>query len=114
MRAKLSIRKKKKHILLFFIFIFLSFSQIALFFLFNQNNYDFFNNSLNNTDLKNPEKIHASAQETFTTNWLKNPTFDDPVEPVWYSKGEGDPSDVKATAGLGHANLSVIGRSIRC
>jgi len=99
---------KKLHIsILFFIFINLSFCQISLFFWLNQNNYDFFSN----TDLKNPEKIHASAQETFTTNWLENPTFDDPVEPVWYSKVEGDISDVKATAGGGHANLSVIGDS---
>lgn len=109
MIAKSRIRKKKKHLLLFFIFIILSFSQISLFFWLNQNNCDFFNNSFNNTDLKNPENIHASAQETFTTNWLENPTFDDPIEPVWYSKGEGDTSDVKAIAGFGHANLSVIG-----
>ena len=96
----------KLHIsILFFIFINLSFYQISLFFWLNQNNYDFFSN----TDLKNPENIYASAQETFTTNWLENPTFDDPIEPVWYSKEEGDTSDVKATAGLGHANLSVIG-----
>jgi hypothetical protein len=105
MIAKLRICKKKKHLLLFFIFNILLFSQISLFFWLNQNN----NNSFSNIDLKNPENIHASAQETFTTNWLENPTFDDPVEPVWYSKGEGDLSDVKATAGLGHANLSVIG-----
>ena len=109
MTTKLGIHKKKKHLLLFFIFIILSFYLIPLSFWLNQNNYDFFNNSFNNTNLKNPENIHTSAQETFTTNWLENPTFDDPVEPVWYSKGEGDTSDVKATAGLGHANLSVIG-----
>ena len=106
MLTKLLIHKKKKHLLLFFIFIILS---LPLFFLLNQNNYYFSNNSFNNTDLKNPENIHTSAQETFTTIWLENPTFDDPVEPIWYSKGEGDKSDVKATAGLGHANLSVIG-----
>ncbi len=53
--------------------------------------------------------LGLSGQESYTTQWLDNPTLDAPIEPTWYSTIEGDLSDTEALSGLGHANLSVIG-----
>ncbi|MFX1278483.1 MAG: hypothetical protein ACFFA3_03650 [Promethearchaeota archaeon] len=52
-----------------------------------------------------------TAEETLTAVWLKNPTFEDPIEPIWYPELEGDLGDVEASAGLGQVNLKIIGDS---
>ncbi|MFX1476795.1 MAG: hypothetical protein ACFFCI_01565 [Promethearchaeota archaeon] len=62
-------------------------------------------------DFKNPENPHVAAQETFTTTWLENPTFEDPIEPTWYSKIDGDMSDIRLTTSPGQANYIVIGNA---
>ncbi|MFW9866630.1 MAG: hypothetical protein ACFFEN_11085, partial [Candidatus Thorarchaeota archaeon] len=53
--------------------------------------------------------LGVSGQESFTKQWLDNPTLDAPIGPIWYSEKIGDLSDIEALSGLGHANLSVIG-----
>ncbi|MFX1476796.1 MAG: hypothetical protein ACFFCI_01570 [Promethearchaeota archaeon] len=53
--------------------------------------------------------LGVSGQESFTRQWLDNPTLDAPIEPIWYSEKIGDLSDTEALSGLGYANLSVIG-----
>lgn len=60
------------------------------------------------TEYKNPK---MTAEETLTAVWLKNPTFEDPIEPIWYSELEGDLEDVEASSGLGQVNLKIIGDS---
>ncbi|NVM38539.1 MAG: hypothetical protein HWN81_23315, partial [Candidatus Lokiarchaeota archaeon] len=50
-----------------------------------------------------------SAVENLTAIWYKNPTFNDPVEPTWYSNLEGDTSDINATSGSGQANYEILG-----
>ena len=62
-------------------------------------------------EFMDPKLPQLAAQETFTAVWLENPTFDDPIEPTWYSKIEGEPSDIKTITSLGHANYIVIGDS---
>ncbi len=103
--------QKGKHQNIVFTLLLLLLSVFLLNLINNHNFYNFQNNTLDTKKLKTPEDIHIAAQETFTVGWLENPTFDDPIEPTWYSKVEGDNSDVKATSGSGHANLSVIGDS---
>jgi len=62
------------------------------------------------TKLKNPQ---LAAQETLTAVWLENPSFDtEPIEPTWYSKIEGDISDVRATTNPSQLNHVIIGDSI--
>ncbi|MFW9772955.1 MAG: hypothetical protein ACFFEO_12430, partial [Candidatus Thorarchaeota archaeon] len=41
--------------------------------------------------------------------WFENPTFEDPIEPPWYSEIEGDLSDIKVTTSSGQANYIVVG-----
>jgi hypothetical protein len=60
-------------------------------------------------EFKEPNTPHSAAQETFTAVWFENPTFDDPIEPIWYSEIEGDLSDIKVTTNPGQANYVVIG-----
>ncbi|MFW9820242.1 MAG: hypothetical protein ACFFE5_11590, partial [Candidatus Thorarchaeota archaeon] len=63
------------------------------------------------SEFYNPKNPQLAAQETLTAVWLKNPTFEDPIEPTWYSELEGDLSDLEATTGSGSLNLKVIGDS---
>jgi len=44
-------------------------------------------------------------------SWVINPTFEDPIEPIWYSTLEGDLSDVQATTDPNQANFKIIGDS---
>ena len=53
----------------------------------------------------------SAAQETLTAVWFKNPTFDDPVEPEWYSQIQGDQLQVNASAGSGQANYEILGET---
>jgi hypothetical protein len=63
------------------------------------------------TEFTLPNNPQLSAQETLTAVWLENPTFEDPIEPTWYSELDGDLSDIETTAGSGNLNLKVIGDS---
>ncbi|MHA1913391.1 MAG: hypothetical protein ACW97V_03370 [Promethearchaeota archaeon] len=56
-----------------------------------------------------PKFPQLAAQETFIAEWLENPTFDDPIEPTWYSEIEGDFSDVNTSLSPGYANFDVLG-----
>ncbi|MFX1406288.1 MAG: hypothetical protein ACFFBW_04985 [Promethearchaeota archaeon] len=44
-------------------------------------------------------------------SWIKNPTFDDPIEPTWFSNIQGDFSDVSASTSPGQANFEILGDS---
>ncbi|MFW9876000.1 MAG: hypothetical protein ACFFG0_23100, partial [Candidatus Thorarchaeota archaeon] len=80
-------------------------------FIFTINQDQSLNKNTEETELIEPKNPQLSAQETLTTIWLENPTFEDPIEPTWYSELEGDLSDVEATAGLGNLNLKIRGDS---
>lgn len=41
--------------------------------------------------------------------WLDNPTFEDPIEPTWFSNITGDTSDVNATTSPGQVNFEILG-----
>jgi hypothetical protein len=51
--------------------------------------------------------------ETYYTDvlWLDNPTFEDPIEPIWFPDIEGDESDVDTSTSLNQANLIIKGES---
>ncbi|MFX1570785.1 MAG: hypothetical protein ACFFCV_20800 [Promethearchaeota archaeon] len=55
-------------------------------------------------------KNQGIIQEPHTTEWLKNPTFETPIDP-WYNITEGDSTDVNATTEQDQANFEVIGDS---
>ncbi|NVM37090.1 MAG: hypothetical protein HWN81_15945, partial [Candidatus Lokiarchaeota archaeon] len=83
-------------------------SSLFMFFIFDNHNL---NDSLNKKnegfegkEFKDPQ---LSAVENLTAIWYKNPTFNDPVEPTWYSNLEGDTSDINATSGSGQANYEI-------
>ncbi|MFW9877254.1 MAG: hypothetical protein ACFFG0_29540, partial [Candidatus Thorarchaeota archaeon] len=101
---------KKKNISIFCIFFLILFSSIFIFTL-NQNANFGLNNKVEGTILEEPKIPQLEAQETLTAVWLENPTFEDPIEPTWYSELGGDVSDVEATSGLGNLNLKIRGDS---
>ena len=41
--------------------------------------------------------------------WLQNPTFDDPIEPIWFSIRNGDLSDISASTNIGSVNYEILG-----
>ncbi len=41
--------------------------------------------------------------------WLENPTFEDPIEPTWFSNIIGDTSDVDTSTGTNQANMAILG-----
>jgi len=41
--------------------------------------------------------------------WLKNPTFEDPIQPLWFSSIEGDFTDVNSSTSSGQANFEILG-----
>ena len=57
------------------------------------------------------ENVHSSAERTIKKQWIKNPTFETPIEPIRYWKNgtEGDNSDMDATTSPGQANYEVLG-----
>ncbi len=59
------------------------------------------------------EKIHYSAQRSGTTQWIKNPNFESPIEPTWFWKNGslGDNSDMDGNTTTGQANIRVLGDS---
>ncbi len=62
---------------------------------------------------ENQEKIHLSATQSFTEQWIKNPNFTSTAN--WTStKGIlGDPTDVDASISGGQANFEVLGKKGR-
>ena len=57
------------------------------------------------------EKIHSSAQQSGTTQWIKNPNFNSPIEPTWFWENGslGDNSDMDGNTTTGQANIRVLG-----
>ena len=55
----------------------------------------------------------SSAQRSVTKQWIKNPTFDSPIEPTWYWENgtEGDNSDMDASTSPDQANYEVLGET---
>jgi hypothetical protein len=60
---------------------------------------------------ENKGNLKMSGERHYKEQWLKNPTFEDPIEPTWFSTIEGDNSDVNATSGSGQANFVILGES---
>ncbi len=61
----------------------------------------------------NDQLIIKPSGETYYTDvlWLDNPTFEDPIEPIWIPDIEGDESDVGTSTSPGQANLIINGES---
>ncbi len=59
----------------------------------------------------NEQLIIKPSGETYYTDvlWLDNPTFEDPIEPIWFPDIEGDESDVDTSTSLNQANLQILG-----
>ena len=47
--------------------------------------------------------------EHLDESWLLNPTFEDPIEPTWFSASNGDLSDISASTSAGFVNYEVLG-----
>ncbi|MFW9989143.1 MAG: hypothetical protein ACFFC3_10840 [Candidatus Odinarchaeota archaeon] len=106
------IKFKKKNVSVFSIILLFLFSSLFIISI-SYNQLSKSSSNIRNEDSyysksKNPQ---LGAQETLTTVWLENPTFEDPIEPTWYSEIQGDLSDVQAITSLGQINLKVIGES---
>ena len=41
--------------------------------------------------------------------WLENPTFDDPIQPTWFSENQGDPTDINPSTSTGQVNFDILG-----
>ena len=58
-------------------------------------------NLLNISSVENRDTnfLKTSAQKAETREWIKNPTFESPIEPIWFweNGSEGDNSDMNAT-----------------
>ena len=69
--------------------------------------------SLDSVLLQSYNNLGSSGQNTFTKQWLNNTSFNDPIEPIWFSKyGElGDNLDVNATTSPGQANYEILGET---
>jgi len=56
--------------------------------------------------------INLSGETTHTdVLWLDNPTFEEPIEPIWFPDIEGDVSDVDTSTSLNQANVVIVGES---
>ncbi len=80
----------------------------SLFFPYIQNNLD-----VSYEENKDTDFVKTSAQRSVTQQWIKNPTFESPIEPTWYWENgtEGDNSDMDATTSTGQANYEVLGET---
>ncbi len=92
---------------LFILFVFI-FQTLFIIQINTSNNYP--NNFLNSTEVEKNVNIRPSAEESYTEQWLGNPTFDSPIEP-WFLLEEGDLSDVQATTSQNQGNLGVLGEA---
>jgi len=61
--------------------------------------------------LKENDNIKSKGSTSYSVQWLKNPTFTSPIQPIWYSTKSGDLSDSMVNDGGGQANITVIGKS---
>lgn len=62
------------------------------------------------SQMKSFETLKLSGQVTHQNiQWLDNPTFEEPIEPIWVSSIVGDVSDVNATTTTGQANFEILG-----
>ena len=61
----------------------------------------------------NEQLIIKPSGETYYTDvlWVDNPTFEDPIEPIWFPDIEGDESDVDTSTSLNQANIIIVGDS---
>lgn len=56
------------------------------------------------TDLKTAGIVTRS-----NIQWLENPTFDDPIQPTWFSEVQGDSTDVGSSTSAGQVNFEISG-----
>ncbi|MHA1376154.1 MAG: hypothetical protein ACTSR7_17900 [Promethearchaeota archaeon] len=58
--------------------------------------------------------INSSLQNTIIKQWIKNPTFESPIEPGWFWENgtEGDNSDMDAVSTPGQADFRVLGEEL--
>lgn len=63
--------------------------------------------------IENERNIHPSIEVPQTTQWLKNPTFESPVEPTWFwtNGTEGDNTDIEAFTSTNQANYGIMGEN---
>lgn len=88
-------------------------AQILLVFLITSSLILIFGNIYNKEiSIKEVENVKSSAQVSETKQWIKNPTFESPIEPTWFWKNgtEGDNSDIIAFSNPGEANFKVLGQ----
>ena len=87
---------------------FLILLSISLTFPFIQNNFD-----ISYEQNRDADFVKTSAERSVTQQWIKNPTFESPIEPTWYweNGSEGDNSDMDATTSTGQANYDVLGET---
>ena len=87
---------------------FLILLSISLTFPLIQNNFD-----ISYEQNRDADFVKTSAQRSVTTQWIKNPTFESPIQPTWYweNGSEGDNSDMDASTSDGTANFEVLGET---
>ena len=87
---------------------FLILLSISLFFPYIQNIVD-----VPYVENRETDFVKTSAQRSVTQQWIKNPTFESPIEPTWYWENgtEGDNSDMDATTSTNQANYDVLGET---
>jgi len=63
------------------------------------------------SELNNRRQPRLSYEVPQTTQWIKNPTFESPIEPTWFwtNGTEGDNSDVEATTSPNWADFKILG-----
>ena len=63
------------------------------------------------SESENQESVNTAAQVFETKQWIKNPTFESPIEPIWFWKNgtEGDNSDVNASSTPSQADIRILG-----
>jgi len=73
----------------------------------------YFGNNLKLPESERQDKVNLSAQVSETKQWIKNPTFESPIEPTWFWKNgtEGDNSDIIAVPSSEQANFTILGDS---
>ncbi|MFX1365454.1 MAG: hypothetical protein ACFE9Y_11115 [Promethearchaeota archaeon] len=104
---------KRKDFSVFSIICMIMLSSLFILLIYTNQNIDSSFNDKNKeseyNNFRNPQM--STAKENLTAIWYKNPGFDDPIEPTWYSKFEGDQSDINATSGSGQANYEILGET---
>ena len=89
-----------------FIFVILTIL-LGLTAIFSQFNFD---TPINEYEL-NLERDLQSASVVTRSNvqWLENPTFDDPIQPTWFSDVQGDSTDINPSTSTGQVNFDILG-----